>query len=381
MARCWLCENSLTEGNRSQEHVIPAALGGKRTVADFLCRRCNNTTGSKWDARLIETSKPMDFVASQRDWAEAELPRDYDLENKSNRHEIISGKDMHTMYRGGGDSVTSFDGQNLQAEIAAYSEAQRSQILKGTLRRYAIPREKWVDIEQAVSAQAVKEPSRSHSIQTGMALSLPAASRAMVKSMLALACQIGVTQEECSLFLANWRANDNSCLGCSPEWQVLPMNGKTNLRCVAISGSGETGMLLGFAQLTGFLPWILPLSVPYEGPSRHGVYAIDAKTRKEVSISLKMERPRAKAVAIETAVRLAEGGADTEDMSREERLSLSTQGHLPNEAEMRSLHELFASKLRPIYSLERKKLNQMYRVPLGLPPIGDDGKPCEQVRA
>ena len=32
---------------------------------------------------------------------------------------------MHTMYRGGGDSVTSFDGQNLQAEIAAYSEAQR----------------------------------------------------------------------------------------------------------------------------------------------------------------------------------------------------------------------------------------------------------------
>ena len=358
MARCWLCENDLTESNRSQEHIIPAALGGKQTVDDFLCERCNNTTGSKWDASLIEANKPMDFIASQRDWRESEPRRRYELGNRANRHEVVTENETHTMYRGGGDSVTSFDGQNLKAAIASFSEAQRSQILRGLFRKYAIPREQWARIEQAVSAQAAEEPSRGHSIQTGIALSLPSASRAMVKSMLALACRVGVTQEECSQFLADWRANDSSSLGCFPEWQVLSMDEKIDVRCVAISGSSETGMLLGFAQLSGFIPWIFPLAVPYEGSSRHAVYAIDAKTGNEVSVSLQMERPRAKAVAMEAAVRL-------------------TQVDLPNEEEMRSMHELFASKLRPVYSLSRESFNQKYRVPLGLPPIGEDGNPCD----
>ena len=52
--RCAICDESLTEENNHREHVIPEALGGRRAIKDFLCRSCNNRTGSEWDAPLIE---------------------------------------------------------------------------------------------------------------------------------------------------------------------------------------------------------------------------------------------------------------------------------------------------------------------------------------
>ena len=375
MAFCWLCETAFTEENLSREHIIPAALGGRRTVAGFLCRRCNNTTGSEWDASLIDASKPMDFIASLRDWETAEPTQGHNLSNKSNRHETVSDNETRTMYRGGGDSVSSFDGRTLNIEIASHSQAQLLQILKGIRRKYSIPERRWADLVQAASSQLAQAFPKDRRIQTGMALNLAAASRAMVKSMLALACTAGVRPEECQQALAHCRADDQKSLGTFPKWEVFPPEVMSGLRCVAISGSSETGMLLGFAALTGSLPWMMPLAIPYDGPTRHAVYAIEAKTGKAVDVSPQMERPRAEAVAMETAGRLTEIVFAEEDLSPEEYAMLSDQGNFPNKSDRHSTQELLASKLRPLYCLSKDEFNQNYRIPLGLPPVEDDESP------
>jgi hypothetical protein len=36
----------------SEEHIFPNAIGGRRVVLGFLCVRCNNSTGHRWDAEL-----------------------------------------------------------------------------------------------------------------------------------------------------------------------------------------------------------------------------------------------------------------------------------------------------------------------------------------
>ena len=51
------------------------------------------------------------------------------------------------------------------------------------------------------------------------------------------------------------------------------------------------------------------------------------------------------------------------------------EGHLPNEADIREIRNLFAPKLRAAYNLSRETFNWEFRVGLGLPPIGEDGKP------
>ena len=377
MAVCWFCETQLTEDNRSREHLIHEKLGGRRTVNNFLCRGCNSETGAKWDAALIESIKPMAFIASSRDWNETDPPPSYDLGNRANRHDSVTGNETRTMYRGGGDSVVSMEGGDLHIEIASQSKAQTLVILRGLLRKFSIPPDDWADIEREVLSQPPKTNPESHSIQARVPVKLPAVSRAMVKSMLALACAEGVNREEFQSILAPWRSANHHYLGDLPDWEVLPLEERINRRCVAISGSAKTRVLFGFVDFTGALPWMVPLIAPYEGPPRHAAYALDMKTGEEVNISPNMERPRAETIAVETATRLAEMTSSVTGLSPEEAASLAALGQVPSEGELRSITELFAPGIRGTYNLSRESFNEMYRLPLGLSPINEGGYSCE----
>ena len=48
---CWLCDRPLTD---SKEHVFPKGVGGTKTVSGFICKKCNNDTGSQWDKHLLQ---------------------------------------------------------------------------------------------------------------------------------------------------------------------------------------------------------------------------------------------------------------------------------------------------------------------------------------
>ena len=56
---CAFCGATLTNSNTSREHVFPNAIGGRKTVDNFICSNCNNKTGEDWDATLVEQLRPL----------------------------------------------------------------------------------------------------------------------------------------------------------------------------------------------------------------------------------------------------------------------------------------------------------------------------------
>ena len=56
---CALCGATLTNSNTHREHVFPNAIGGRKTVDNFICSDCNNKTGADWDATLVEQLRPL----------------------------------------------------------------------------------------------------------------------------------------------------------------------------------------------------------------------------------------------------------------------------------------------------------------------------------
>ena len=56
---CAFCRATLTNINSSREHVFPNAIGGRKTVDNFICSDCNSKTGADWDATLIEQLRPL----------------------------------------------------------------------------------------------------------------------------------------------------------------------------------------------------------------------------------------------------------------------------------------------------------------------------------
>ena len=56
---CAFCKTPFTRDNDSREHLIPNAIGGRRTVTRFVCKSCNAKSGSNWDSALADQFKPI----------------------------------------------------------------------------------------------------------------------------------------------------------------------------------------------------------------------------------------------------------------------------------------------------------------------------------
>ena len=54
---CAFCAKEFTDSNTSKEHIIPNAVGGRKTVGSFICVDCNNLTGAAWDKELANQLK------------------------------------------------------------------------------------------------------------------------------------------------------------------------------------------------------------------------------------------------------------------------------------------------------------------------------------
>lgn len=51
---CYSCLVILDKSNRSEEHIIPNAIGGRQKSNQLLCRACNNDFGSKFEGTFIK---------------------------------------------------------------------------------------------------------------------------------------------------------------------------------------------------------------------------------------------------------------------------------------------------------------------------------------
>lgn len=56
---CAICGRGIALADASKEHILPHAIGGRRTVGNFLHGDCNNHAGQTWDASLEKQLRPI----------------------------------------------------------------------------------------------------------------------------------------------------------------------------------------------------------------------------------------------------------------------------------------------------------------------------------
>ena len=49
---CWICNRTFSNAIESEEHLIPNAIGGRKTVRHFIFRDCNSGAGQRWESAL-----------------------------------------------------------------------------------------------------------------------------------------------------------------------------------------------------------------------------------------------------------------------------------------------------------------------------------------
>ena len=140
---CALCGISLTGENASREHVFPNAIGGRKSVGNFLCRACNNRTGTEWDNELVRQLRPLCTMLNVRRARRRNLP--FVVETVSGRKLAVNPDGSMIIEK------PRFEEQELDGKTVVKIHARTTRELRRELRKLT-KRHGEIDVDKVVRA-------------------------------------------------------------------------------------------------------------------------------------------------------------------------------------------------------------------------------------
>ena len=278
---CALCGTSLTAKNASKEHVFPNAIGGRKSVRNFLCVACNSTTGNEWDTELVSQFRPLCTMLNIRRQRGENRP--FDVESVSGRKLTLNPDGSMTI------AEPLFEPKELdgktRVKIHARTIPELRRMLSGLRKKH--PR---IDVDELVKqAPRVREYS-SEPYAVPLNVGGLVAGRSMIKSCLAMVYDAGLDIGHCE------EAEHYLVKGGPPCFQFYternPVRNrpeKTFFHCVHVRGDRERRQLIAYVEYFGWLRYIARLSKDYDGHAFSHSYAVDPVSAKELDLDVVLE--------------------------------------------------------------------------------------------
>ena len=201
---CAFCRTPIHNGNDSEEHIIPNAIGGRKIVRNFICRRCNSETGEKWDSALITQLRPLCTLL--------DIKR-HRGKNKAIPVETVNGDEL-LIYPDGRMTIrhNAFEKSEADGEtklnIQVKSMKDLEKMLPGLLRKHPN-----LDINQMLGQAKSQRKYFEAPLCIPLRFGGKLAGRSIVKSCLALASRFGFHLDVCEHAHGYLLSNGEPCFG------------------------------------------------------------------------------------------------------------------------------------------------------------------------
>lgn len=289
---CALCQTPLTEANSTEEHIIPNAIGGRKTVRDFICRSCNSKTGHEWDSELTRQLQPFStMLGIKRESGDLQPVPMRGADNK----EFALSSDASITIPHTIRSKHFFAGKtHVNYEVKSKSEARK--VLLQVARKHPI-----LNVE-AILSNAI---SLIDQMQNPLRISLPLflsgeeAGRSIVKSCLGLAYQAGVSVDDCEHARRYLEGIGDACFGHYNETDLVKNRPvETYFHCIRVCGGRPHRQILAYAEYFGYQRIVARLSDNYSGDAFDICYAIDPVSGEKLDLDVALEFSQADIPAI-----------------------------------------------------------------------------------
>ena len=289
---CALCDILLNEDNESREHIIPMAIGGRKTVTGFLCRNCNGLTGRNWDSQVAGQLNLFGLLLGTKR-QKGNLP--------SMRLPTASGDELQL---GPNNAMTltpmyekTTEGASTRIRIRARSVNEMRRRIEELVKDYP-----HLDIEEVMSRISVKQAYINDPMVGQLQFGGPEARKSMVKSVVALAYSAGISANNCDLALDYLKNVDaKPCFyPCYGMDVLLDRDIRTPLHCVYVTGDAESRYLLGYVEYYGVIRGVVCLSKAYKGRSFSKLYAMDPTSGNEERVVIELNEDTLRAVESQT---------------------------------------------------------------------------------
>lgn len=269
LKKCALCPSMLSGKNKTKEHIIPNAIGGRKKTTGFICEACNNKLGKTWDADL----------ARQLNWfalaigisrERGETPRQIVQTILGERFWLLNDgtfipeKPTYSEDDLGGKTAINMTSQTIE-------DARKR--LKGVARKY--PK---FDVQKALDELEVETSFLDSPLQVSLSLGGPAAGRSLVKTAFAFASECGIAHDQCKK-ASEYLLNENLAtipFGFSYITDfVINRPNKNVFHCVSLRADPKTGRVWSYIEYFGLLRVIVLLGENYDGPFKNECYSLN----------------------------------------------------------------------------------------------------------
>ena len=281
---CAFCGTSLTAEHTSREHVLPNALGGRKTVSNFICVDCNSRTGAGWDKELVQQLRPLCTMLNVN--RARGKNQHFVVETTSDRNLVVKPDGSMTI------ATPVFNERKLDNEskitIRARTMAELKTMVSGLKRNYP-----QIDVDEAMKkAERIREYSAEPyaiSLNVGGLL----AGRSIIKSCLAMVYDAGFDISHCKEAELYLLKNGMPCFGYFNERDVVKNRPeKVFFHCVHVRGDPERRQMLAYVEYFGWLRIIACLSNSYAGEVFSHCYAVDPVSGRELDLDIELDVER-----------------------------------------------------------------------------------------
>ena len=391
--RCWLCDCEITDKNDAKEHIIPDAIGGRKTIRGFICEACNSETGRSWDAvvaRQLQGAGLLFGIARQKGTPVPPI-KVFSARGES----FVLQSDNKLVDAPFYEEVRAADG-SIRIHMKDMTPERLQKRVDGLKRKY--PR-------GGVEGWKIDEGKRFSKTPVGIDWTHGGSDfdRSLIKSALALACSVGIEIDNCRLavdYLRDDQADYDASLYLPCYGDDLVRNRPRGfpIHCVHVTGDPDSRTLLAYVELYGAIRRIVLLSDAYEGKRTVATYVVNpiaGEAMPVVAVDLDYSK-FSTIVAAQTYDVVHEGmrKAFHEVLSYREQLNLrrAFDEHLDesldecqselglsssnewSDEEKRSFSECIAGKMMPLLEHWAKPLD----FPKGFDPSQPDGRPVNK---
>lgn len=290
--KCALCPNTLSAKNRTKEHIIPNAIGGRKKTTGFICNDCNNYLGERWDAEL----------ARQLNWFS--LAVGISRERGEPPKQIVQTIDGERYWLLSDGSFTpeksSYSEEDLGGEtrinLTAKTIDEAKQRLKGIARKH--PK---FDVQKALNELNVTTNYLDSPLHVNLSLGGPDAGRSLVKTAFAFASECGIKHKQCEKAL-EYLLNPNLQtfpFGFAYLSDLLEDRPTDKIfHCVSLHGDPKNKRLWSYVEYFGMFRLVVLLSDVYDGPYKNEVYAIDPIKGERIAVQITTQISEAEFTAL-----------------------------------------------------------------------------------
>lgn len=276
---CFLCDEEITLSNDSAEHIIPNAIGGRKTVSGFICLSCNNKCGSTWDAALAKQLDPISLytrIKRQRGNPPAQVFK------TANGQEVRLLPNGNLTYIKPKIDRTAKEKEVTEINIQANSRKQLKQVLDSIKKKHAN-----IDVEQCIKEAKFQKSYTNDPLMISVSIGGPEGGRSIIKSIVSLAKKYNINIAECNnakSYLQDECADP--CFGYYYENDLILNRPDDKIfHCIGISNKSSSNLLLGYVEFFSTWRIVACLSDSYKGENIHEAYALDPISGSEIDLN------------------------------------------------------------------------------------------------